>query len=68
MEIISAALQEILAALTDGEGVDALEEARETAGNDMIALMTKVFPLVTQITTQVIANYGFTKDGVGKDM
>ena len=62
---ILAALQEILAALTDGDGVDALEEARKAAGNDMVALMTRVFPLVTQIIGQVISNYGFTKDGVG---
>lgn len=47
--------------------VEALEAAREAAGNDMVALMTRVFPLVTQVTTQVINNYGFTQDGVGKD-
>lgn len=62
----SAALQEILAALTGGEVVEALETAREAAGNDMVALMTRVFPLVTQVTTKVISNYGFTQDGVGK--
>ncbi|KAK8406320.1 hypothetical protein O3P69_007188 [Scylla paramamosain] len=62
-----AALQEILAALTGGEVVEALESARETAGNDMVALMTRVFPLVTQVTTKVISNYGFTQDGVGAE-
>ena len=46
--------------------MEALETARETAGNDMVALMTRVFPLVTQVTTKVINNYGFTQDGVGK--
>lgn len=64
--VFPAALQEILAALTGGEVVEALESARETAGNDMVALMTRVFPLVTQVTTKVISNYGFTQDGVGK--
>ncbi|XP_071537434.1 protein C10 isoform X2 [Panulirus ornatus] len=59
------ALREILAALTGGEVVEALEAAREAAGNDMVALMTRVFPLVTQVTTKVISNYGFTQDGVG---
>lgn len=62
----SASLQEILACLTSGEVVEALEAAREAAGNDMVALMTRVFPLVTQVTTKVIANYGFTQDGVGE--
>lgn len=65
-DLFSAALQEILAALTGGEVVEALETAREAAGNDMVALMTRVFPLVTQVTTKVISNYGFTQDGVGK--
>ncbi|XP_037784571.1 protein C10-like [Penaeus monodon] len=59
------ALREILAALTGGEVLEALEAAREAAGNDMVALMTRVFPLVTQVTTQVIGKYGFTQDGVG---
>lgn len=45
--------------------MEALEAAREAAGNDMVALMTRVFPLVTQVTTKVISNYGFTQDGVG---
>lgn len=60
-----AALREILSALTGGEVVEALEAAREAAGNDMVALMTRVFPLVTQVTTKVISNYGLTQDGVG---
>lgn len=61
-----AALQEILSALTTGDGVEALEEAREAIGNDMVGLMTQVFPLVTQITIDVIGKYGFSQDGVGK--
>ncbi|KAL7643152.1 UNVERIFIED_CONTAM: hypothetical protein RMT77_006442 [Armadillidium vulgare] len=60
-----AALHEILCALTSGEGVEALEEARELVGNDMVGLMTRVFPLVTQITINVISKYGFSHDGVG---
>ncbi|XP_064082123.1 protein C10 [Palaemon carinicauda] len=60
-----AALREILAALTSGDVVESLEAAREAAGNDMVALMTRVFPLVTQVTIQVIGNYGFSQDGVG---
>ena len=65
--IISAALREVLSTLTNGPNVETLEEARESVGNDMVGLMTRVFPIVTQVMIEVIQNYGFSPDGVGKN-
>ncbi|XP_033109768.1 protein C10-like [Anneissia japonica] len=42
-----------------------MEEVRDAAGNDMMKMMQKVFPVATQIQQQVIQNYGFTAYGKG---
>lgn len=44
-----------------------VEEAREAAGNDMVALMTKVYPIVAQLTAHAIAALGYAPDGAGTD-
>lgn len=43
-----------------------LNEAKTSAGNNMLMYMQHVFPLATQIQTEVIQNYGFTADREGK--
>ncbi|XP_064616063.1 protein C10-like [Liolophura sinensis] len=42
-----------------------MEEARDNAGNDMLKNMQIVFPVATQIETDVIEKYGFPRDGDG---
>ncbi|KAF2360669.1 Protein C10 [Trinorchestia longiramus] len=42
-----------------------VEEAREAAGNDMVALMTRVYPIIATLTAAAIAPLGYSKDGAG---
>ncbi|KAA0202454.1 hypothetical protein HAZT_HAZT009232 [Hyalella azteca] len=42
-----------------------VEEAREAAGNDMVALMTRVYPIIATLTSAAIVPLGYPKDGSG---
>lgn len=44
---------------------DSVEAAREAAGNDMVALMTKVYPIIANLTSQAIIPLGYAADGSG---
>lgn len=60
------ALSDILDALKEGENFQRLEEAKQSAGNDMLRTMQIVFPVATNIQMEVIERYGFPSDGEGK--
>lgn len=60
------ALNDVLDALNKEENATRLDEARESAGNDMLKAMQLVFPLATQIEMGVIDKYGFVGNGEGK--
>ena len=73
MDYLTALLFSLLGALTDileafktAENFSRLEEARETAGNDMLRHMQVVFPIASQIQMDMIQKYGFPADGDGK--
>lgn len=59
------ALNDVLDALNKEENATRLDEARESAGNDMLKAMQLVFPLATQIEMGVIDKYGFVGNGEG---
>ncbi|VDI55600.1 protein C10-like [Mytilus galloprovincialis] len=59
------ALQDVLNAFRLPENAHRLNEAKDTAGNDMLRMMQIVFPLATQIQMEVIEKYGFPGDGDG---
>jgi len=58
-------LQDVLAAFNNPENVSKLEEARLSAGNDMVKLMKTSFPIVAQIQMDIISKHGFRGDGEG---
>lgn len=60
------ALSDILDALKEGENFQRLEEAKQSAGNDMLRTMQIVFPVATNIQMEVIERYGFPSDGEGE--
>ena len=60
------ALADILDAFDLPENERKIEEARDSAGNDMLKMMQIVFPITTQIQMNVIGKYGFPEDGDGK--
>ncbi|CAG5126224.1 unnamed protein product [Candidula unifasciata] len=60
-----AALREILDTYNLPENAARLEDARISAGNDMLKSMQHVFPTATQMQVQVIQRYGFLPDGEG---
>ncbi len=62
----SVALVDILDAFDLTENAKKIEEARDSAGNDMLKMMQIVFPITTQIQMDVIGKYGFPPDGDGK--
>lgn len=51
----------------DGETsqLGSVECAREAAGNDMVALMSRVYPIIAQLTVQAVAPLGYSMDGAG---
>ena len=63
---ILEALKEILMAFEIPENRTRMDEARDSAGNDMLKMMQTVFPIATQIQMQVIPKYGFPGDGEGR--
>lgn len=52
-------LQEIIDAIDNGESTSKLNDAKATAGNDMMKLMQYVFPVIVQIEMDIIKKYGF---------
>ncbi|XP_008482251.1 protein C10 [Diaphorina citri] len=52
-------LQEVVDAIDVGDSALKLNEAKKTAGNDMMKLMQYVFPVIVQIEMDVIKKYGF---------
>ncbi|KAK7478452.1 hypothetical protein BaRGS_00030298 [Batillaria attramentaria] len=60
-----AALSDVLDAFKLPDNAMRLNEARDTAGNDMLKGMQIVFPVVSQIQMDVIQKYGFVADGDG---
>jgi len=60
-----SAIKDILASFETQENIKRMNDARETAGNDMLKTMQIVFPLATQIQMSVIPKYGFPGDGEG---
>ena len=62
---LSVALSDILDAFDLPENERRIEEARDSAGNDMLKMMQIVFPITTQIQMSVIGKYGFPEDGDG---
>ncbi len=63
---LSVALVDILDAFDVAENAKKIEEARDSAGNDMLKMMQIVFPITTQIQMDIIGKYGFPPDGDGK--
>lgn len=58
-------LADLLSAFNSPENATRLEEARDSAGNDMLKMMQFVFPLAAEIQMDIIKNYGFSRDGKG---
>lgn len=48
------------------ENAARMEEARESACNDMGKMLQLVLPVATQIQQEVIKAYGFNNEGEGK--
>ncbi len=63
---LAVALADILDAFDLPENEKKIEEARDSAGNDMLKMMQIVFPITTQIQMSVIGKYGFPEDGDGE--
>lgn len=58
-------LAEVLKALGSPDSEARLQEARESACNDMGKMLQFVLPVATQIQQEVIKSYGFSNDGEG---
>ena len=63
---MTEALRDVVHTLASAEGQAQVQQARRSAGNDMLKTMQLVFPLQAQIQMDVVAKYGFTADGEGK--
>lgn len=50
------------------ENAARMEEARESACNDMGKMLQLVLPVATQIQQEVIKAYGFNNEGEGKQL
>jgi hypothetical protein len=61
-------LQEVVDAIDVGDSALKLNEAKKTAGNDMMKLMQYVFPVIVQIEMDVIKKYGFIDGREGKEV
>ncbi|KAL2082369.1 hypothetical protein ACEWY4_022187 [Coilia grayii] len=58
-------LSEVIQAFSVPENSARMEEARESACNDMGKMLQLVLPVATQIQQEVIKAYGFNNDGEG---
>lgn len=59
-------LSEVIQAFSVPENAARMEEARESACNDMGKMLQLVLPVATQIQQEVIKAYGFNNEGEGK--
>lgn len=59
-------LSEVIQAFTVPENAARMEEARESACNDMGKMLQLVLPVATQIQQEVIKAYGFNNEGEGE--
>lgn len=61
----SVVLSEVIQAFSVPENAVRMEEARESACNDMGKMLQLVLPVATQIQQEVIKAYGFNNEGEG---
>lgn len=59
-------LSEVIQAFSVPENAARMEEARESACNDMGKMLQLVLPVATQIQQEVIKAYGFNNEGEGE--
>lgn len=59
-------LSEVIQAFSVPDNAARMEEARESACNDMGKMLQLVLPVATQIQQEVIKSYGFNNEGEGK--
>lgn len=59
VEDVTAILNEIIETLESSSFASDLNEARLSAGNEMLRLMQSVFPMVVQVEMEVIERHGF---------
>lgn len=60
-------LSEVIQAFSVPENAARMEEARESACNDMGKMLQLVLPVATQIQQEVIKAYGFNNEGEGEN-
>lgn len=63
---VAVVLSEVIQAFSVPENAARMEEARESACNDMGKMLQLVLPVATQIQQEVIKAYGFNNEGEGK--
>lgn len=63
---IAVVLSEVIQAFSVPENAARMEEARESACNDMGKMLQLVLPVATQIQQEVIKAYGFNNEGEGE--
>lgn len=63
----SVVLSEVIQAFSVPENAARMEEARESACNDMGKMLQLVLPVATQIQQEVIKAYGFNNEGEGEN-
>lgn len=61
-------LSEVIQAFSVPENAARMEEARESACNDMGKMLQLVLPVATQIQQEVIKAYGFNNEGEGETL
>lgn len=59
-------LSEVIQAFSVPDNAARMEEARESACNDMGKMLQLVLPVATQIQQEVIKSYGFNNEGEGE--
>ncbi|XP_013875465.1 protein C10 isoform X1 [Austrofundulus limnaeus] len=59
-------LSEVIQAFSVPENAARMDEARESACNDMGKMLQLVLPVATQIQQEVIKSYGFNNEGEGE--
>ncbi|XP_073987954.1 protein C10 isoform X1 [Rhodnius prolixus] len=64
-ETARAALSAILEALETDEMAMKVNEAKISAGNDMLKVMQYVFPIIVQIEMDIIKKFGFSDNREG---
>lgn len=63
---LTVVLSEVIQAFSVPENAARMEEARESACNDMGKMLQLVLPVATQIQQEVIKAYGFNNEGEGE--